>query len=172
VNCGVCEIVIALELIKVTSSKRSINLITNPNPVCSHSYEYMWHYLLSYQKHSVANINQLSLFLVIVTHKCVAWASVSILQKVCYMLIMMYPIWCFRHQVSCNLVVVSTPHFLECMNWYESATVLALENPMCFNAQNNIFFMVSKGTYVWQLPLAYFLLENNVFKAGYASVFR
>jgi hypothetical protein len=33
VNYNVCEIAVALELIVVTSCKRSINSVTNPNPV-------------------------------------------------------------------------------------------------------------------------------------------
>jgi hypothetical protein len=35
VNCRVCELAIALQLLVVTIHKRSINPIANPNPVCS-----------------------------------------------------------------------------------------------------------------------------------------
>jgi hypothetical protein len=38
VNCRLCELPIALELLVVTICKTSINPITNPNPVISHSY--------------------------------------------------------------------------------------------------------------------------------------
>jgi hypothetical protein len=38
VNCIVCELAIALQLLVVTICKCSINAITNPNPGCSHSY--------------------------------------------------------------------------------------------------------------------------------------
>jgi hypothetical protein len=38
VNCGVCELTIALQLLVITISKCSINPITNPNPAYSHSY--------------------------------------------------------------------------------------------------------------------------------------
>jgi hypothetical protein len=37
VNCRVCELTIALYLLVVTTCKCSINPITNPNPVYSHS---------------------------------------------------------------------------------------------------------------------------------------
>jgi hypothetical protein len=36
VNCRVCEIAIALELIVVTSCKRPVNPVINPNPIYSH----------------------------------------------------------------------------------------------------------------------------------------
>jgi hypothetical protein len=36
-NFRACEMVIALELIIDMSYKMSINLITNPNPLCSHA---------------------------------------------------------------------------------------------------------------------------------------
>jgi hypothetical protein len=42
-NFWVCELAIALWLLIVTICKWSINQITNPNPVCSHSYT--WHYV-------------------------------------------------------------------------------------------------------------------------------
>jgi hypothetical protein len=38
VNCTVCESAIALELLVVTICKIVINPITNPDPVCIHSY--------------------------------------------------------------------------------------------------------------------------------------
>jgi hypothetical protein len=38
VNCRVPELAIELELLVVANSKCSINRITNPNPVYSHSY--------------------------------------------------------------------------------------------------------------------------------------
>jgi hypothetical protein len=36
VNCRVCELAIALQLLVVTICKCSVNPITNPNPVYSH----------------------------------------------------------------------------------------------------------------------------------------
>jgi hypothetical protein len=38
VNCRVCELAIALELLVVRICKTEINPITNPNPVTNHSY--------------------------------------------------------------------------------------------------------------------------------------
>jgi hypothetical protein len=35
--CRMCEIAAALELIVITSFKRLVNPVTNPNPVCSNS---------------------------------------------------------------------------------------------------------------------------------------
>jgi hypothetical protein len=35
-NCRVCELAIVLQLIVVMVCKHPINLITHPNPVCSH----------------------------------------------------------------------------------------------------------------------------------------
>jgi hypothetical protein len=39
VNCRVCEIVKALRLIVITSYKKAINRIINPNPFYSHLYK-------------------------------------------------------------------------------------------------------------------------------------
>jgi hypothetical protein len=42
VNCRVCELAVALELLVATICKNSVNSTTNPNPVYSHSYT--WQY--------------------------------------------------------------------------------------------------------------------------------
>jgi hypothetical protein len=49
VNCRVCELGIALYLLVVMFSKSTTNVITDPNPVCSHSYT--WQYNELYFEH-------------------------------------------------------------------------------------------------------------------------
>jgi hypothetical protein len=45
VNCRMCELALALQLHVVMISKCSVNPITNPNPIYSHSYT--WQYILN-----------------------------------------------------------------------------------------------------------------------------
>jgi hypothetical protein len=80
VNCRVCELAITLQLCVVMICMCSINPITNPNPVCSHSYRWQYFHLtkiivLCCKKSYITNKNlklKISLLHLLPFH-CVIW---------------------------------------------------------------------------------------------------